>query len=1039
MLKVSRFIENREIIRSHLSPLNPAVSVIMPTYRRGAVSLRRAIESVLNQTFTSFEFIIIDDGSRDHTFQILKEYQAKDHRIVIIRHHLNSGLPALRVNEGIIEARGKYISYQFDDDEYLPDCLQTLYHEIIKYAEPCLVYGNCQLHVKDKSDVAQKILGKPFNYGLLVNGNYIANNSVLHHKVIFESTGMYDPHIVIRRFSDWDLWLRMSKKFPFYWIDKPVTKAFAGEKHALGTDIGFKLSYIRKYIESFREKALLPKNICQYDVDNLEDHCKCFNALEIDTLNRTQIIPYRCNVPYYLTDLERYTANITRPHKRTIAVTKPDFSTSVDVTIRNYTHRINNFPYDYFFVNEAALDAIHPSDYSLLILSRTIGPNSTKLLEENVIQKKPTAYFMDDNMFRFHELGEEFEYLKPHTVYYKNLEYQVSNSHLVGSYNPIISADCKKYNKSVAELNTNIPYRYFQKKYKRQGDKAIKIAIFSGPARKNVLKTIWTSLEQIAEKYGNAVEFHFWGLNPKEFGELKSPVYYVPFTHSYDKYIERLIDSYFDYHICPLDGIFQASLSKSPVKFLEGTISGAVGIFSNVEPYKNIPNHLCLKAENTLESWYETIDHAIRLKSEKRSTIYEEAYNYIIQNYSTEAQMDSFLSTLEATELIAKLNKRKIAYFFHESDLGGATIHLLKHALMAKSYGIEIMICLPHYQKHIPTLPQLLQKHNLNVHYLHSENFIEIICPRNDDLHYAKGISTWLKENNIGLVHSVTFFPSVGIACKMNKIPHVSSLHKFYSNKASKEFLINNILIDIVHSSSSKYANVWSEELHVPSRKIVCPVDEIYFKYYMENKEKQRENNKPIKILIPGTLKEGKNQHTAIKAVSILKKKGYSVQLDLIGYHHLIKDYTDLCHSIIQDKELSQEVKIRGFTNTPQDYYANTDILLCSSTEESMPQTILKAMASGALVVSTDVGGVKELIKDNYSGIIADGVDENALATALERAFHLSAEQRTEIITNAFKIINMVGDPQYVCTELLNLYNEAFDQEQIHKLPDLLK
>ncbi|WP_243521145.1 glycosyltransferase [Bacillus pseudomycoides] len=1039
MLKVSRFIEHREIIRSNLSPLHPAISVIMPTYCRGEVSLRRAIESVLNQTFTSFEFIIIDDGSRDHTFQILKEYQTKDHRIVIIRHHLNSGLPALRVNEGILEARGKYISYQFDDDEYLPGCLETLYNEIIKYNEPCLVYGNCELHVKDKNNVTQRMLGRPFNYGLLVNGNYIANNSVLHHKLIFESTGMYDPHVVIRRFSDWDLWLRMSKKFSFYWIDKAVTKAAAGQKHALGTDIGFKLSYIRKYLESSRDKSLLPVNIHQYEIDNIEIHSNCFNTFEADDLNRTQIIPYRCSIPYYLTDLERYTANITRSKKRTIAVTKPDFSTSVDVTIRNYTHRINHFPYDYFFVNEAALDVIKPSDYSLLILSRTIGPNSTKLLEENISINKPTAYFMDDNMFKFHELSPEFEYLKPHTTYYKNLEYQVSNSHLVGSYSPIISADCQKYNKNVIELKTNIPSCYFQRKNKPKKDKAIKIAMFSGPARKNVLKTIWESLGKISDKYRDAVEFHFWGMNPKEYGELKSPVYYVPFTHSYDQYLDRLMDSYFDYHICPLDGIFEASLSKSPVKFLEGTISGAVGIFSNVKPYKNLPNHMCLKAENTLESWYETIDHAIRLNSEKRLMIYEEAYNYIIRNYSTEAQMDSFLSALEATELIAKLNKRKIAYFFHESDLGGATLHLLKHALMAKSYGIEIMICLPHYQRDIPTLPQLVQKYNLNVHYLQSENFVEIVFPRNNDLYYAKGISAWLKENNVGLVHSVTFFPSVGIACKMNKIPHVASLHKFYANKAAKDFLMNNILIDVVHSSSSKYASIWSEELHVPSRKIVCPVDDDYFKYYMNNRKRQRDKNSPIKILVPGTLKEGKNQHSAIKAASILKEKGYNVQLDLIGYDYLIKDYADLCHSIIQNKGLSQEVKIWGFTDSPKDFYFNSDIVLCSSKEESMPQTILKAMASGTLVVSTDVGGIKELIKDNYSGIIADGTDENSLATALEKACNLRAEQRTEIITNAFKIINLVGDPRYVCTELLNLYNEAFTQEKTHNLPDLLK
>ncbi|HHL0974736.1 TPA: hypothetical protein ACQUHP_006557 [Bacillus cereus] len=72
---------------------------------------------------------------------------------------------------------------------------------------------------------------------------------------------MYDPHVVIRRFSDWDLWLRMGEKCPFYWVNTTITKAVAGEKDALGTIIEFKSNYIRKYIESFRGESLLPQHI----------------------------------------------------------------------------------------------------------------------------------------------------------------------------------------------------------------------------------------------------------------------------------------------------------------------------------------------------------------------------------------------------------------------------------------------------------------------------------------------------------------------------------------------------------------------------------------------------------------------------------------------------------------------------------------------------------------------------------------------------------------------------------------------------------
>ena len=297
MLKVEKFIRNRKIFASNFRPLDPIISVIMPTYCRGDSFLKKAIESVLNQTFISFEFIIIDDGSKDSTFQTLKEYQVKDNRIVIIRHDFNSGLPALRINEGILEARGKYISYQFDDDEYLPNCLENLYHEIIKYNNPCLVYGNCQLEIKNRNGTVDKLLlGKSFNYTSLINGNYIANNSVLHDKIIFNDIGMYDPHVISRRLSDWDLWIRMAEKFSFYWVDKNVTKVFAGEKDSLGTTVEFNFNYLRKHIGSCKKNILSLKNIRQYEVDDLEKNFKYFSKSEIDYLNKEQIIPYLNNL-----------------------------------------------------------------------------------------------------------------------------------------------------------------------------------------------------------------------------------------------------------------------------------------------------------------------------------------------------------------------------------------------------------------------------------------------------------------------------------------------------------------------------------------------------------------------------------------------------------------------------------------------------------------------------------------------------------------------------------------------------------------------
>lgn len=112
------------IVASHVYFMGkkPIVSVVMSTYNR-ADRVGRAIESVLNQTFKNFEFIIINDGSTDNTSAVLKEFKKKDHRIVLVENKENKGL-IYSLNRGLDLARGKYIARIDDDDEMLPKRLE---------------------------------------------------------------------------------------------------------------------------------------------------------------------------------------------------------------------------------------------------------------------------------------------------------------------------------------------------------------------------------------------------------------------------------------------------------------------------------------------------------------------------------------------------------------------------------------------------------------------------------------------------------------------------------------------------------------------------------------------------------------------------------------------------------------------------------------------------------------------------------------------------------------------------------------------------
>lgn len=115
----------------------PAISVVMSTYNRAAF-LPRAIDSILKQTFTDFEFIIINDGSPDETAKILRLFTVKDKRIRVITNEQNKGL-IYSLNRGLDEARGKFIARMDDDDISLPTRFEKQYTFMEQYPDFAVV------------------------------------------------------------------------------------------------------------------------------------------------------------------------------------------------------------------------------------------------------------------------------------------------------------------------------------------------------------------------------------------------------------------------------------------------------------------------------------------------------------------------------------------------------------------------------------------------------------------------------------------------------------------------------------------------------------------------------------------------------------------------------------------------------------------------------------------------------------------------------------------------------------------------------------
>lgn len=189
--------------------INLKISVVMSVYN-GEKYLREAIESILNQTFRDFEFIIIDDGSTDRSLEIIKEFEQKDNRIKIISRK-NKGL-IYSLNEGIKLARGEYIARMDADDISKINRLEKQ----IKYMQENDL-DICGSWAEGIDTLGNKI--KDLNYSPDINKiktftllhNSFIHSSVMFKKDIFEKVGGYKKFF--KHIEDYELWTRIVFKY----------------------------------------------------------------------------------------------------------------------------------------------------------------------------------------------------------------------------------------------------------------------------------------------------------------------------------------------------------------------------------------------------------------------------------------------------------------------------------------------------------------------------------------------------------------------------------------------------------------------------------------------------------------------------------------------------------------------------------------------------------------------------------------------------------------------------------------------------------
>jgi glycosyltransferase involved in cell wall biosynthesis len=182
---------------------------------------------VLDQTFSDFEILVVDDGSSDNTVDVIAGFDSN--RLKLIRHATNRGAAAAR-NTGIAEARGRWIAFLDSDDAWLPDKLERQVMLLERCSRPvaaCTTGYRINKHGRNLT-INLKLTPKTFRRDILYGCTISPGSTLLVERYVFGEIGGFDEEF--RRLEDWDWLLRFSERYQMEFVTAPLAQIYMTEK-----------------------------------------------------------------------------------------------------------------------------------------------------------------------------------------------------------------------------------------------------------------------------------------------------------------------------------------------------------------------------------------------------------------------------------------------------------------------------------------------------------------------------------------------------------------------------------------------------------------------------------------------------------------------------------------------------------------------------------------------------------------------------------------------------------------------------------------
>jgi len=200
--------------------MSPKISVIIPSYN-AARFVAEAVASALGQTLPPLEVIVVDDGSTDETEAVLRSFGER------IRHiRQPNGGPAVARNRGIRESRGELIAFLDADDVWLPEKLEKQWRCLQNHQAAGLVHSNLLVWDDETGETTPGDDGRRERsgacYGKLFTRSGVTPSTVLLKRECLDRVGVFDETIREASTEDYDLFLRIARRYEFAFVDEPL-------------------------------------------------------------------------------------------------------------------------------------------------------------------------------------------------------------------------------------------------------------------------------------------------------------------------------------------------------------------------------------------------------------------------------------------------------------------------------------------------------------------------------------------------------------------------------------------------------------------------------------------------------------------------------------------------------------------------------------------------------------------------------------------------------------------------------------------------